>query len=106
MTTDQRARVDAAHAIAEELSRIIGIEGPSATVWQQRLQQIAHNLSVPDATDDQRLAAAREGFDSLYAGGRNFTDFHLWRTHEAERIAVNERLSQLVARLKELLHSG
>jgi hypothetical protein len=106
MTMDKRRRVDTARDVARELSRIILAEGRQGLVWQQRMRQIADDLSVPDATDDERLAAARENFASLYAGGRNFSDFHIWRTDETERIAANQRLSTLVGQLRTLLHDG
>jgi hypothetical protein len=106
MTAEERARVDTAREGAVELSGILLAEGRQALVWQQRMRQIAADLTVPDATDGERLAAARDRFDSLYAGGRNFADFHIWRADQAERIAVNERLSALVQRLRGLLHDG
>jgi hypothetical protein len=99
MTAEER--IAAARATAEELSEIIRGEGRAGLVWQQRMRQIVDDLSVSDTAD--ALAAARERFDSLYAGGRNFADFHLWRTDESQRIAANERLSGLVKRLRELL---
>jgi hypothetical protein len=96
MTEDSRAV--AARAGAAELADIIAGEGRAGQVWQQRIRQIAAELGA-----DGSLRAARERFDSLYAGGRNFSDFHIWRTDEAERIAANERLSTLVGRLRTLL---
>lgn len=97
MTRQQQAR-QVAGALADLLRQEGGRDG---LVWQQRLRQVAHNLSVEDAS---ALAVAREDFDSLYAGGRNFADFHIWRTDEAERIALNERVSELTDQLRRLLH--
>ena len=96
-------RIVEARQTAEELAEVIRAEGRDGLVWQQRVRQVAADLSAPGATDTERLAVARERFGSLYAGGRNFADFHIWRTGEAERIAANERLSELVRRLRELL---
>jgi hypothetical protein len=105
MTIDHgRARIEDARTIAAELAGLIAGEGRHGLVWQQRLQQVAANLSVTDATDDEVLAAARERFDSMYAGGRNFSDFYLDRDDPAERVAANERFSALVQQLRDLLH--
>jgi hypothetical protein len=81
--------------VAEELADLLRREGGrDALIWQQRLREIA-------AADD--AAAAKDVFDGMYAGGRNFADFHIWRTDEAERIALNERVSELTDRLRRLL---
>ncbi|MEV4350734.1 hypothetical protein AB0J83_40275 [Actinoplanes sp. NPDC049596] len=39
----------------------------------------------------------------MYGGGRDFSDYYIERRSSAERIAVNEHLSALVARLRSLL---
>jgi len=101
---DLRARIAAAKSATAQLAAVVAEGGRDALVWQQRLRQIAADLNVTDAPERQVLDAARERFDSLYAGGRNFSDFHLWRTDPAERITVNERLSALTEQLSKLLH--
>ncbi len=100
-----RARIDAAKTTADELAAVVGGEGRDGLVWQQRLRQVAADLAVADAPEREVLDAARERFDSMYAGGRNFSDFHIWRTDPAERVAANEELSSLVERLRDLLHT-
>jgi hypothetical protein len=106
MTTDDtRAGIDAARQVAAELAGLIAGEGPSGLVWQQRMRQIAADLAVRDAPDADVLAAARERFDSLYRGGRDFSDFYLRRTDEGERIAANQHLARLVEQLRGLLYA-
>ncbi|MCO8277510.1 hypothetical protein M1L60_43725 [Actinoplanes sp. TRM 88003] len=92
-----------ARAIAQQLSDLLIAEGRSAFVWQQLMRQIAADLAVPDATDEERLGSAQERFRSLYRGGRNFSDFYLDRDDEAERIAANQHLDDLVGRLRSQL---
>ncbi|MGK5683098.1 hypothetical protein [Actinoplanes sp. URMC 104] len=101
--SDHRVRVDEARAVAQQLSELLLAEGRGAYVWQQRMRQIAADLSVTDAGDAEMLQAARDRFRSLYAGGRNFSDYYIHRDDEAERIAVNDRLEHLVDRLRTLL---
>ena len=82
-------------AVAEELAELLRREGGrDALIWRQRLFEI---VGAQDA------ATAKDVFDGMYAGGRNFADFHIWRSDEAERIALNERVSGLTDRLRRLL---
>jgi hypothetical protein len=104
-TGEMRARIDAAKTTADELAAVVGGEGRDGLVWQQRLRQVAADLAVADAPEREVLDAARERFDSMYAGVRNFSDFHICRTDPAERVAANEELSSLVERLRDLLHT-
>jgi serine/threonine-protein kinase RsbW len=100
-----RKAVAEAGEIATELAELIGREGRSALVWQQRFRQIAGELAA-EAPAPQVLAAARECFDRLYTAGRNFADFHLWRDDITERLAANEHLTALVGRLRDLLRAA
>lgn len=86
--------LDEARDVARQLSDLLLAEGRGAYVWQQRMRQIAEAGDLP---------AAQERFRSLYAGGRNFTDFYLHRDDPAERIAANEHLESLVDRLRSLV---
>lgn len=105
MNTDLQARIDDARDTADELARVIAAEGRDGLLWQQRLQQVAADLAVVGAPHREVLDAARDRFDRMYAGGRNFSDFHIWRTDPVARVAANEALSVLVERLRSLLHA-
>ena len=103
---DMRRRIDAARVTADELAALILREGRDGLVWQQRLRQVAADLSVADASEREVLDAARERFDSMCHGGRNFSDFHIWRDDFAERVTANQQLTSLVERLRTLLHTS
>jgi len=94
---------DLARRTATDLSALLAADSRAGFAWQQRMWQIAVCLSA-DATDDEALRAARTRFEGLYAPGRDFADFHLWRPDPGERAAANARLESLTARLRELLH--
>jgi len=94
---------DLARRTATDLSALLAADSRAGFAWQQRMWQIAVCLSA-DASDDEALRAARTRFEGLYAPGRDFADFHLWRPDPGERAAANARLESLTARLRELLH--
>lgn len=94
---------DLARRTATDLSALLAAEHRAGFAWQQRMWQIAACLCA-DASDDEALRAARVRFQGLYAAGRNFGDFHLWRSDPDERAAANERLATLTTRLHDLLH--
>ena len=94
---------DLARRTATDLSALLAADSRAGFAWQQRMWQIAVCLSA-DASDDEALRAARVRFEGLYAPGRDFGDFHLWRPDPGERAAANARLESLTARLRELLH--
>jgi hypothetical protein len=102
MTADASGRITAARGIATRLSDLIAREGRTGLVWQQRFRQIAADLAV-EAPAPEVLGQARERFASLYATGRNFSDYHIWRDDFAARLAANEQLSALVSQLRDLL---
>src|SRR4051812_9251395 len=94
---------DLARRTATDLSALLAADSRAGFAWRQRMWQIAACLCA-DASDDEALRAARKRFEGLYAPGRDFADFHLWRPDPGERAAANARLEALTARLRELLH--
>ena len=76
---------DLARRTATDLSALLSADSRAGFAWQQRFRQIAVCLSA-DASDDEALRAARAGFEGLYAPGRDFADFHLWRADPGERV--------------------
>jgi len=94
---------DHARRTATDLSALLASDSRAGFAWQQRFRQIAVCLCA-DASDDEALRAARVRFEGLYAPGRDFADFHLWRADPGERAAANARLDALTARLRDLLH--
>jgi len=95
---------DLARRTATDLSALLSSDSRAGFAWQQRMWQIAVCLCA-DASDDEALRAARARFEGLYAPGRDFADFHLWRPDPGERAAANARLESLTARLRGLLHT-
>ncbi|MFF5288593.1 GNAT family N-acetyltransferase [Paractinoplanes globisporus] len=94
---------DLARRTAADLSALLAADSRAGHAWQQRMWQIVACLCA-DASDEEALRTARVRFEGLYAAGRDFGDFHLWRTDPQERAAVNERLAALTGRLRDLLH--
>jgi len=95
---------------AHTAQRLLGVSDPAARAALEELAD-AKILSRKRVDRGRRRTGAggagrgAERFDSMYAGGRNFSDFHIWRTDPAERVAANEELSSLVERLRDLLHT-
>lgn len=110
-------RLSVARQAVAELIDIVRAEGrPGTEGWYRMLLDIRDTLAdAGDATDsgnsagaagERALADAAAMFDALYAGPRNFSEFHIWRTDEPERLAANRRLSQLIDELESALRAA
>jgi hypothetical protein len=99
-------RLSVARQAVSELIDIVRAEGrPGTETWYRMLLDIRDTLADSTEAGEGALADAAEMFDALYAGPRNFSEFHIWRTDEQERLAANRRLSQLIDELESVLRA-
>ncbi|BFU44265.1 hypothetical protein [Krasilnikovia sp. MM14-A1004] len=100
-------RIAAAVQAASQLRELVLREAPRGFrfAWADRLRQMLDIL----ATDDdpaEVLTYAALTLDRMYAGGRNFADFSIYRADRAEMLAENEKLTALITELRRLLHGN
>jgi hypothetical protein len=96
-------RVSRARQAVDELIDIVHGEGPGGQAWYLMLLDIRDTLADSARPEEQKLTGAAEMFDALYSGPRNFSEFHVWRTDETERLAANQRLTTIIEELESAL---
>lgn len=96
-------RLSRARQAVDELIDIVHGAGPAGQNWYLMLLDIRDALADSGRPEEQSLTVAAGMFDALYSGPRNFSEFHVWRTDEAERLAANQRLSQVIHELESAL---
>jgi hypothetical protein len=101
MNADERIS-RARHAVGELIDIVHG-EGPGGETWYRMLLDIRDTLS---GETPHTLTEAAAQFDALYSAPRNFSEFHIWRTDEPERLAANRRLSEIIDELEDALRGG
>ncbi|HZB31782.1 MAG TPA: hypothetical protein VE465_16615 [Streptosporangiaceae bacterium] len=108
MSADATAeRLSRAQLAVTELIDIVHAEGrPGTEAWYRMLLDMRDTLADSTKTDERALAETATMFDALYAGPRNFSEFHIWRTDEPERLAANRRLTQVVDELESALRTA
>ena len=96
-------QLTAARSLVDQVAAIVRRERYDGLVWSQRLERIAAVLDDAEVPVAERLAAAQVMVREMYAGPRNFADFHLFRGEPATVAEDNRRLSVLTAELTEVL---
>jgi hypothetical protein len=99
-------RISRARQAVGELIDIVHAEGPGTEQWYRMLLDIRDTLADSERAEAQVLADAASMFDALYAGPRNFSEFHVSRPDEAERLAANSRLSRVIDQLESALRTA
>jgi hypothetical protein len=98
-------RVRAALDLIPQLADIVVREGYEGLPWYHRFRGIGAVLSESDRPARDRLQEATDLLDAMYEGGRNFSDFHIYRADLELRRAENRKLSALVNELRTLLRT-
>lgn len=101
--TDSALRVSQAQQAVNELINIVHDEGPRAVQWYRMLLDIRDALAATGQPPQDVLATASAMFDALYSGPYNFADFYIARPDQDERIAANQRFSEIVDALSVAL---
>ena len=107
MSDEAAERLSRARQAVAELIDIVHAEGrPGTESWYRMLLDIRDTLADSGKADERALGEAANMFAALYAGPRNFSEFHIWRTGEPERLAANRRLSQVIDELDSALRAA
>lgn len=99
---DSAHRISQARRAIDELIEIVHGEGPWAVQWYRRLLDIRDALAATESPRDV-LGTASAMFDALYSGPYNFADFHITRPDQQDRVAANQRFSEIVEELRGTL---
>jgi hypothetical protein len=100
---DSARRISQARRAIDELIEIVHGEGPWAVQWYRMLLDVRDALAATESPRDA-LGTASAMFDALYSRPYNFADFYIARPDRQERIAANQRFSEIVDEVREALH--
>jgi hypothetical protein len=87
------------------LDRLVELEGYAATPWLLRIRTALDYLLDVETDDLEAVRRARRIFLDMHAGGRNFSDFFLWREDDAGRRRANQDLENAKSRIWALIEN-
>jgi hypothetical protein len=102
-TPERRAAI--ARDLATRLADIVGRDDYESANWWRMLMSIHDVLSETDSPATERLSAAAQILRNMYYGGRNFSDFYVYRGDLDTTIAENARLSAIMKELSNTLNA-
>lgn len=85
------------------LDGLVYAEGYLATPWILRIRTALDYLFDVETDDLEAIGQAHRIFLDMHRGGRNFSDFFLWREDDAARRLANEELQSVKGRISALV---
>ncbi|MEV4628234.1 hypothetical protein AB0J90_18350 [Micromonospora sp. NPDC049523] len=102
IVTQESSRTEVREAL-RRLHDLVYPEGHEASRWVQLIRAAQAVAASPDVLDLDALQEVRSIYRSMYGGGRNFSDFFLWREDFQDRLIANEELKSAKDELERVL---
>jgi hypothetical protein len=90
-------------ALTRLLDLIDHDDSHESAIWIRNVNELIKVASDETIPEDDAIENIRHRYKAWYQGGRNFSDYFLWRERFEERRAANEHFNAVKRRLNELL---